>query len=206
MVHITLVGDLEGYGTLWFHPEVIAKILYLVQVNNIYRVTHDSSKGNCFTVQKRNSVTRKLVDLPQGLYWINNKDSDGAGGTTIINIEDNYNIQVITYTDTSLINMVEDKRSRYTCLYYLRVKLVRKVHQIVVRHSTEDYKIYAANNSMIYCTISLYDVNAAGDIFGKYKGYLSGKTTPSKPHLCIVHIHQHPQATHGKLPISHFIH
>ena len=113
-VHIALVRDITGYGTVWFHPEVIADILYLMRVKNLYRVTYDSSKINYFTVYKGNGGTIKFTDYPIGLYWINTKDSDITYGTTMINIYDKYSSQFISYIDTAPINTVEDKRFSYT--------------------------------------------------------------------------------------------
>ena len=111
---IALVGDIKGYGTVWFHPEVISDILYLMWVKNLYRVTYDSSKRNYFTVYKGNGGTIQFTDHPVGLYWINTKESDITGGMTLINIYDKYSSKVISYIDTAPINTVEDKRFSYT--------------------------------------------------------------------------------------------
>jgi hypothetical protein len=50
-----LVGDLPGYGTVWFHPKGIANILSLNKVKEKYCVTYDSLGGNAFTVHKDGS-------------------------------------------------------------------------------------------------------------------------------------------------------
>jgi Zinc knuckle len=47
-----LVGDLPGYGTVWYHPKGIANILLLNRVKAKYHVTYDSTNGNAFTVHK----------------------------------------------------------------------------------------------------------------------------------------------------------
>ena len=57
-VPTTLVGELEGYTKVWFHPEGITNILSIVWVKNLYNVTYDSSKGNCFMSHKWNGGTR----------------------------------------------------------------------------------------------------------------------------------------------------
>ena len=41
-----LVGDLPGYGTVWFHPDGIANILSLSRVKTKYRITFDSDENN----------------------------------------------------------------------------------------------------------------------------------------------------------------
>ena len=41
-----MVGDLKGYGTVWYHPKGIANILSLNRVKEKYQVTYDSHNGN----------------------------------------------------------------------------------------------------------------------------------------------------------------
>jgi len=53
----SLVGNLPGYGGMWFHPEGIANILSLSRVNENYRVTFDSKNGNKFVVHKTDGST-----------------------------------------------------------------------------------------------------------------------------------------------------
>jgi hypothetical protein len=41
-----LIGDLPGYGEVWYHPNSIANILSLTRVKDKYRVTFNSGKKN----------------------------------------------------------------------------------------------------------------------------------------------------------------
>jgi hypothetical protein len=53
-----LIGDLPGYGKVWYHPNGIANILSLKRVKTRgHRVTYDSSKANEFHVQKADGTT-----------------------------------------------------------------------------------------------------------------------------------------------------
>jgi hypothetical protein len=48
-----LIGELMGYGTVWYNPKGIANILSLARVKERgYRVTFDSSEGNAFHLHK----------------------------------------------------------------------------------------------------------------------------------------------------------
>ena len=47
-----MVVDLPGYGTVKFHPNVIADILALVNVKKNHKVEYNSSNGNEFIVTK----------------------------------------------------------------------------------------------------------------------------------------------------------
>ena len=56
-----LIGDVPGYGTVWFHPGGIANILSLSKVTEQYTNAYDSSQGNIFIVHKPNG--------PPGTSW-----------------------------------------------------------------------------------------------------------------------------------------
>ena len=64
-----LVGNLPGYGEVWFHPEGIANILLLSKLKQKYRVTFDSKNGNKFVVHKGDGSTRIFSESKQGLYY-----------------------------------------------------------------------------------------------------------------------------------------
>ena len=51
------VGDLPGYGTVWFHPHGITNILSLSCIKNKYCVTFDSAHDNSFIIHKSNGTT-----------------------------------------------------------------------------------------------------------------------------------------------------
>ena len=46
------VGDLEGFGTVWYHKKGILNILYLEKVQEKYHVTYGSKDGNYFLLVK----------------------------------------------------------------------------------------------------------------------------------------------------------
>ena len=56
-----MVGDLPGYGTVWFYADGIANILYMFCVVKIFRVTYDSHQENCFIVWKVEAPPRRFI-------------------------------------------------------------------------------------------------------------------------------------------------
>ena len=44
------IGEIPGYGTVWYEPTGIANILSMSRVKNKFRVIFDSEVGNCFKV------------------------------------------------------------------------------------------------------------------------------------------------------------
>jgi len=49
---VNKIGDLLGYGTVWFYEDGIANILSLNNVKKKYWVTYDSTAYDCFEVHK----------------------------------------------------------------------------------------------------------------------------------------------------------
>ena len=77
----------------------------------------------------------------------------------------------------SLINTLDKNMSSYTRWYYLKTQLACNVQRIIWWPSAKDYKRYVSNNDMVDLPISLANVNAAEDIFGKYEGSLKENIT-----------------------------
>ena len=48
-----MVGDLSGYGTVWYHPTGIANILSLSRAIKIFTITYVSANGNEFRMHKK---------------------------------------------------------------------------------------------------------------------------------------------------------
>jgi hypothetical protein len=66
----SLVGDLPGYGEVWYHKNGIANILSLACMKKKHRVTYDSENGNSFQVWKSDRSMGEFQELPQGLYYL----------------------------------------------------------------------------------------------------------------------------------------
>ena len=55
-----MVGDLDGYGTVWYHKDGIAKILSLYKVTKNFHVQFDSRSDNQFTVWRDDGTARNF--------------------------------------------------------------------------------------------------------------------------------------------------
>jgi hypothetical protein len=70
----TLIGDLPGYGTVWYNANGIANILSLARVKEHgYQVIYDSSEGNAFHVHKSDGTVRVFKESDKGLYYMDTK-------------------------------------------------------------------------------------------------------------------------------------
>ena len=160
-----LVGELPGYGTVWFHPDGIANILSLSRVKTKYRITFDSDENNEFIVHKPDGSTHNFRESSHGLYY--HDTSTGVTG--------------VVETGMALVTTVADNASNYTHADYSRALIARKTQQIIGRPSMRDYICYIENNLIPNCPVTRRDIVAAEHIFGPDIGSLKGKTTRKCP-------------------------
>ena len=83
------VGDLPGYGTVWYDPKAIANILSLRRVRDKYHITYDS-KYQQFVVTKPCGKEFVFKESEGGLHYLDttclkkNKDKIMAGNLPIM--------------------------------------------------------------------------------------------------------------------------
>ena len=66
-----MVGDLKGYGTVWYYPKGIANIFSLYRASKKFRVIFDSEDDNTFIVWNNDTNPRRFIPGPRGLYYCN---------------------------------------------------------------------------------------------------------------------------------------
>ena len=94
-----LIGELRGYGTVWYNPTGIANILSLSKAKERgYRVTFDSAAGNAFHLHKTDGTERVFKQSLKGLYYLDTKMEEQEEPEDIDN-------------DMSMINTVADNGS-----------------------------------------------------------------------------------------------
>jgi hypothetical protein len=149
-----LIGDLPGYGPVWYHPNGIANILSLARVKEKHRVTFDSAGKNKFMVHKEDGTTRCFKQSQRGLYYLE------TGATSV-----------------ALVHTVAENKSKYTNRDYSRATLARRIQNVIGRPSLRTYLHIIEHDLIPNCPITRADVLAAEDIFGPNLGSLKGKTT-----------------------------
>jgi hypothetical protein len=164
--HTNQIGDLPGYGTVWFHPRGIANILSLSRVKQKYRVTFDSTNGNQFIIHKPDGTTREFQESSRGLYYHDTNTSASA---------------------SLLVNTVRNNSSQFTAQEYSQASLARKLQCIIGRPSTKEFLRIVDSNLLPNCPISRADILNAEFIFGPDVGSLKGKTVRRSPHVVRIH-------------------
>jgi hypothetical protein len=66
-----MVGDLKGFGEVWYHPHGIANILSMSLVEDRYPVTYTKKEG--FVVHKTDGTIRRFTRTERGLFIMDTK-------------------------------------------------------------------------------------------------------------------------------------
>ena len=154
-----LIGDVAGYGTVWYYPDGIANILSLSKVKEKYVVKYDSESDNQFIVIKSPDTTFHFKESPSGLYYMD----------------------ATLPSATLLVNTVTDNKSNYTNDDYRRAKAARELQVKIGRPSTKDYIRIITNHQIPNCPVEPRDIRIAENIFGPDIGALKGKTVRRPP-------------------------
>jgi hypothetical protein len=174
VVEVHQVGDLVGYGQVWFYPEGIANILSLARVTEKghYRVTYDSGLGTDFLVtNKKTGKTRRFVKSTKGLHWLDT--------------ERKYECRSGEEEGDIFVTTIDDARSGYTNATYMRAAAARKLQHIIGLPSDKFMKQLLKKGLLTKCSLQPEDVVAANDIFGPNEACLRGKTTRRTPQAVV---------------------
>jgi hypothetical protein len=68
-VKTTQVGDLMGYGTVYYHPDVSANILSFYKLTKRFKsVIYDNKRKDAFVVESDNGSHMQFIPSREGLY------------------------------------------------------------------------------------------------------------------------------------------
>jgi hypothetical protein len=168
-----MIGDLAGYGTVWYDPMSIANILSLSRVIEKFHVTYDSEHGGSFLLNRPDGTAREFQRSDRGLYF-----SDFA--TTV-----RHDVQSPQDTSSAIVmvNTVAANKSNYTNADYLKAVSARELQIKIGRPSTKRFIQIVTSNQLPNCPVTKADIVTAEHLFGCDVGSLKGKTVRRRPHL-----------------------
>ena len=162
------VGDLPGYGTVWYDPKAIANILRLRQVHDRYHISYDSAYQQ-FVVTKPCGKEFIFKESEGGLHYLDTTCQEQGQG------HDHEQQHVFT------VNTVKDNRKNFTNNDYLRAVRARELQVTIGRPSDKDFIRILNESSLPNCLVTPQDVVIAIKLFGPDVGALKGKTTRRGP-------------------------
>ena len=120
-----LIGDLPGYGTVWYDPMAIANILSLWQVHNHYHITYDSTHRK-FIVTKPSGKVFAFQESEGGLHYLD---------TTCPQYKQRQNQQ---QGHVFAVNTVRDNKKNLKNNDYLRALRAQELQVMIGRPSDKD--------------------------------------------------------------------
>lgn len=179
-----MIGDLLGFGIVWYHPTGIANVLSLSKVQDRYRVTCDSDGRNYFRVYSPNAPN--FIMSPGGLYY---HDMSKAGDSSHVLAEQGVEIDNENEEEDLAEQDAEDSPSGEP----VGIKTVNKL-----KSGYTDHEINRANRACRFqeilgaslrtilhivdrklfpnCPITRTDIKMAEHIYGPSRAHLKGKT------------------------------
>lgn len=163
VISTDLQGTLPGFGPVWFVPNGIANIMSLSLMSQIAHVQFDSEDGNHFHVRKYSDDAQFCFEQSKaGLYYLDTKDI------------------LYGHEGFSFLTTVADNKSKYAQQDVYQADIARKLHRIIGRPSSRNFKKFLNGNMIKNCPVSAKDITAADHIYGTDVGILKGKTTRRK--------------------------
>ena len=164
--HVTnLIGDLPGYGPVWFNLRAIANVLSLKLVKEKYRIEYNSNGDDGFVVTKPTGEVFRFIESASGLHYLyaSEREETKIENTTLV------------------VNTVKENRRNYTNNDYLWALRARELQITMGRPSTTTFLDLLKKNGIANCPVTPADVEAAEYILGPDIGSLKGKTTRRSP-------------------------
>jgi hypothetical protein len=158
-----MVGDLPGYGTVWYDPRAIANILGVSTLKRKCHVQYNSLDGKFVVTKPDESVVHSSNPLPTGLFFFDTARRQEYDGCV-------------------LVTTVADNLSSYTNYDYCKADVARELLLKLGRPSVGDLIRIVQNKLLPNCPVTVADIQAAEHIFGPDVGSLRGKTTRRRPH------------------------
>jgi len=170
------VGDVTGYGTVWYSPDSLANILSFANVRKKFRVSMETGPSDprpTITVFRKNGFPMRFFEHQMGLY-VHDPSQDNA---KLLDINDNLN----TVHDYSFVNIVANLESEFSSRDIKRAKAAQKLHRRMGHPSIDKFYYLLSNNYVRNCEVTLEDAKMFSYIYGPSSAHTKGKfirTTP----------------------------
>ena len=159
-----LIGDLPGYGTVWYDPNAIANILSLRQVRDRYHISYDSS------------LQKFIVTKPSGKEFVFQESNGGLHYLDTTHQQDQHQ-QGHVFS----VNTVKDNKKIFTNNNYLWAVRAWELQVMVGCPSDKDFIRILKTSIVPNCPVTQHAVLIANKLFGPDVGSSKGKTTRRAP-------------------------
>ena len=158
-VIVDTVGDMNGFGMVWFHENGIANCLSLALVSDQFRITLDTAVAQGFFVHRHDGSTRRFDRAECNLYVCDLKNSQ----------------------ESLMVTTVKGQKEFYSDLDIRRAKAARKLQETMGYPSTKAFLKMIDNNMIKNCGVTRRDVKIAEDVYGVNANIVKGKSVRRQP-------------------------
>jgi hypothetical protein len=164
---ITMVGDLPGFGEVYYYPEGIANILSFHTVTNMpgYIVEYNNGIEDAFRVTNKRGDTRKFIPSPKGLYYWDSSEA----------ISQTHNTFLETAIEEIAVSTIKGNRAKYSQRDNSRADQARAL-QNITNWSQRDMMRASKYGAMLNNPFSPRDITMMKVILGAHVAGLKGKT------------------------------
>jgi len=168
------VGDIPGYGKVWFNDKSMANILSFANVRKKCKITLETGPGDrnpTIVVHRTSGSPMLFKEHKLGLYI----HDTGASGS-------NFSSKLNTICDYSFLNTVTQLESTFTPDEIQKAKQVLTLSRKLGYPSAAVLKDNISNNKIKGCTLNMNDLNRSIFLYGaKSDAILKGKTIRFPP-------------------------
>jgi len=166
-----MIGDVRGYGTVWYHPDSLANILSFANVRkkfNVHMDTGPKDPAPSISVTKTNGDVMRFDERDLGLYV---HDALKRKNNQLFRNSYNY----------VFISTISNLEQQFTKREVEEAKQARLLYVKLGRPSKQNFKRLLNENFIRNCPITSVHVDRAWYIYGEDIANLKGKTTRTGP-------------------------
>ena len=154
------IGEVDGIGMVYYNKKSLANILSLSHIDNMYRVTYDSTKEKAFIVHNTNSGDKKFIRSAGGLHYYDTS---------------------VTQSRFIMMQTVKDNEAVYTKRELTNARKAIDLYHAIGRPGYKVFYDTLQKGLIRNCAITVQDAKNAFQIYGPDEGALMGKTTRETP-------------------------
>ena len=163
--HTDQIGELPGFGTVWYYKQGIANVLSLGLITNKFRVTMDTDLDNAICVHRDDGSIRRFHRGDNNLYYYDTRKAKSE--ETLL-----------------VVTTVKGNKAKYSGIDRKRAERAYKLQEIMQYPSDADFLKMVDNKVIKNCPITRRDIKMARDIYGKNTAMVKGKTVRKQvPHV-----------------------
>jgi len=169
-----MVGNVKGYGTVWYDANSLANILSLSNVRKRFRITMAIGPQDPhpkITVHKPNGDRMVFYEHAMGLFV-----HDPVTNSCVVSKDTVNPISVYSF-----VNTVHDLESEFTRKQLARARLARDLYRRLGFPALSKFHDMLHKNQIKHCDVTLEDAKIANYVYGVEPSTIKGKSTRVTP-------------------------